>query len=97
MTETLCDIVEGAKDDLREWAEDNPDEWDADRYISDTCNAATPVYDADLIRLALENGDLRPDNWIGPIASAVYDHVYQQLDAEWGVIVEEREEAESEE
>jgi len=67
------------------------------RTFGDTCNAAIPVYDADLVRLALEHGDLRPDNWVTPIANAVYDHVRQQLEAEWNVIVEEREEAEYEE
>ena len=73
MTETLYGIVEDAKYDLRQWAEDNPDDWDADSHIGDTCDAATPVYDADLIRLALENGELRPSNWVTPIANAVYD------------------------
>jgi len=33
MAETLYGIVEDARIDLRQWAEDNPDEWDADSYI----------------------------------------------------------------
>ena len=91
MTRTLHDIVEEAKSDLRQWADENPDEWDADRYIFDTSLCATPVNSRDLTRLAVDNPALRPPHLAKFVAAQVSSYLCAELQKEWSEIVCDRE------
>ena len=89
MTRTLHDIVEEAKSDLRQWADENPDDWDPELHTTSLC--ATPVNSRDLARLAVDNPAFRPPHFAKFVAAQVSSYLCAELQKEWSEIVCDRE------
>ncbi|KKL55215.1 hypothetical protein LCGC14_2257610, partial [marine sediment metagenome] len=104
MDTTLRDIIDIARDELREQCKDSPDFDPTDEAIHEIANGAVPVYISDLMEMAVNDIDLAmatPE--LGPafdgtptpvniIAANVYEAVTAALYVEWETIKDEREE-----
>lgn len=97
--------VAGAIDDLREWADENPDDNDPGAAIAEIADGAVPVYTAEILRIAARDIALATaEPEIGPafdgtptpvniIAANIYEHIAAALWEEWRDIEQERAEA----
>lgn len=99
---TLYDIAKTAREELREWASDNPDEDEPHDAITEIADGSVPIYTHDLLSLAADNlvlatttpemgpafdGEPTPTNII---AANIYEHVTEQCWEEWRLIEGER-------
>jgi len=104
MAETLQDYIDTAVEDLRAWAEDNPDCDEPHDVIHEFADSGTPCMNATLLQLAADNYDLAlAEPEVGPafdgkptpvniIAANVYEAIEAGLWEEWERIKQEREE-----
>jgi len=76
--ETLEQLIADAVESFRDWAADHPGE-PRSTEIAETADGATPQHTHHLILLALDNYDLRPDDWTYPISKAIWLEVYNAL------------------
>jgi len=104
----LYDRLKMAREELREWAKDNPDDDEPDERIHEIADSSVPVYNSDILQCAMDDFDLAltvPE--IGPafggestavniIAANIYERIEGDLREEWKRIEEAREEAEEE-
>lgn len=102
MIRTLYDLVTDAIADLRDWRHDNPGEEPHDQ-IHEIADASTPIYTADLLRLAADHIRLATDEpELGPafdgsptpaniIAANIFEYLEQALWEAWGEIEDEEE------
>jgi hypothetical protein len=112
MSRNLYTLVSDAKEELRDWANENPDETEAHDRIFEIADSSVPVYHSDLIDLASEHHDFVTDEpELGPasgsnfdgtnspiniIAANVFEYIESELWDEWRTIESERAEAELE-
>ena len=101
---TLRDIIDGARDELREWCKDNPDGDPWDNMIPELADGSVPVYIDDLMNMAANDIELAmvaPESDpafdgtptpVNIIAANVYEAVTAALYVEWETIKDEREE-----
>ncbi len=101
---TLRDIIDGAREELREWCKNDPDCDPTDEAIHEIADGAVPIYISDLMEMAVNSISLAtatPE--LGPafdgtptpvniIAANVYEAVETALYEEWETIKDEREE-----
>jgi len=102
---TLEDILSMAREEVREWAKNNPDDDEPHDFISETADTSVPVYTGDLMQLGVDNLELattKPE--LGPafdgeptptniIAANVYEAIEAACWEEWQEIEAEREAA----
>ena len=103
---TADELEQGIREDIREWAEDNPDNNDPayDGSLHELVDGAVPIWTSELFELAAEYPDFRyvddpglcdPERGAeGIIAVAIYDWLSERAWDEWHKIQEQREEAE---
>lgn len=107
ITDSLTERENMARQELREWATDNPDDGDPGDQIHEIADGATPVYNGELLDIAAMHnaialsvpecgpafsGEATP---INIIAANVYEHIEAALWDEWRDIETEREDAEN--
>lgn len=109
MGREMDSILEDARNELREWAKENPDEDEPHDTISEISDSSVPVYTYDILELGAGNFDLMtavPE--LGPafdgtptpvniIAANIYEKIQESLWDEWRLIESGREDAELEE
>lgn len=107
----LYDLEKRVREELREWAKENPDNTDPDYdgSLSEMADSAVPIYTSDLMQMAADDISLATDEpEIGPafdgsptpvniVAANVYERLTAALWEEWREIEAEREEAKAEE
>ena len=105
MSQSLYKIVRGARQELREWVEDNKDETEPHDSIHEIADSSVPIHTSDLLQLAADNLELatsKPE--LGPafdgqptpvniIAANVFEAVEAGLWEEWRQIELERQQA----
>ena len=100
---TLYDLEQEVRQDIRQWAEDNPDnnDIDYDGSLHEIVDGSVPVYNSEILGLAAENYELAIDEpELGPafdgsptpinIAANIYEHLSNVAWEEWRLIEEER-------
>jgi len=102
MHKDMIDTIEGAKQDLRDWAKDNPDETEPHDIIHELADNAVPVYNSDIMDWAAEDLDLALDTpELGPafdgsptpiniIAANIFEYIESELWEEWKSIEKEQ-------
>jgi len=95
MTERLYDIFKYAKEDFKNWMDDNPDNDEPHDCIHEIADSSVPVYNYDLLRLAADNLNLGVDEpELGPafdgsptpiniIAANVFEAIESELWEYW--------------
>lgn len=96
MSRNLFDLIDGCKQDLCTWAEENWPVSDSEvsDQISEIADSSTPCYHGELLDLAAENNFLATDEPeiiafdgsptpINCIAGNVYCHIEQELHSYW--------------
>lgn len=100
--DALYSRTANALDELRDWAKENPDSDEPHDAIADLADAAVPVYNSELLEIALMHHHIAlnvPD--IGPafdgthtpiniIAANIYEHITEALWGEWEKIRREQ-------
>jgi len=100
----LYNLEQGVRQEIRQWAEDNPDnnDIDYDGSLHEIVDGSIPVYDSDILELATENLELATDEpELGPafdgsptpiniIAANIYEYLSNIAWEEWRLIEEER-------
>ena len=97
----MYDILQGAREELREWVDDNPDHNEPHDRIFEIADGWVPVYHSELIDLAGECHSLATDvPELGPafsgeptpvniIAANVFEMITADLWEEWNKIEEQ--------
>ncbi len=101
---TLYTIIEDAKKELREWCEENPNNDPTNEAIQEICDGAVPTYYVGIMEIGMQNLDLacsEPINGTGDentaisiLSAVIYETISDELNEEWRVIEQEREDEE---
>jgi len=106
---TLSEYQKTAREELRGWAKDNPENTEPHDAIHEIADGSVPVYNHDILALAADDcGLATTEPELGPafdgtptpiniIAANIFEAIYDNLWEEWRGIESDRKDAEVEE